>query len=140
MNNHPYDFIQSLLIENHRLFSLTHCWLMTWDHIHQLLKNAQEAESALIKRCSHHPVIKLFTPDDKGTWLLTELSLHDPEMAYGLCDMGDGFPSLDFVSITGLFMRRGPLDYPVVRERDFIPTKTLKEYAEESFEVRRVVA
>jgi Protein of unknown function (DUF2958) len=31
------------------------------------------------------PVVKLFTPDARCTWLLTELGLDD--IAFGLCDL-----------------------------------------------------
>ena len=34
------------------------------------------------------PVVKLFTPDANATWLLTELDPDDPDLAFGLCDIG----------------------------------------------------
>jgi hypothetical protein len=40
------------------------------------------------------PVVKLFTPDAGATWLLTELDPDDPDIAFGLCDLGLGFLSL----------------------------------------------
>src|ERR1700685_2044099 len=43
------------------------------------------------------PVVKLFTPDAQCTWLLTELGNDD--IAYGLCDLGMGFPEIGFVCI-----------------------------------------
>jgi hypothetical protein len=41
------------------------------------------------------PVAKLFTPDAQCTWLLTELGNDD--IAYGLGDLGMGFPEIGFV-------------------------------------------
>jgi hypothetical protein len=39
------------------------------------------------------PVVKLFTPDAGTTWLLTEIDPDDPDRAFGLCDLGSGFPN-----------------------------------------------
>jgi hypothetical protein len=36
------------------------------------------------------PVVKLFTPDGGCTWLLTERDPDDPDIAFGLCDLGAG--------------------------------------------------
>jgi hypothetical protein len=38
------------------------------------------------------PVVKLFNPCGAGTWLLTELDSEDPDIAFGLCDLGNGLP------------------------------------------------
>jgi hypothetical protein len=38
------------------------------------------------------PVVKLFTPDGGCTWLLTELDTDEPDIAFGLCDLGMGCP------------------------------------------------
>lgn len=56
--------------------------------------------------------VKLFTPDGAGTWFLVE---YDPEemMAYGLCDLGMGFPELGYVSVTELEEVRGNLGLQV---------------------------
>ena len=48
------------------------------------------------------PVIKLFTPDGAATWLLTELDPDDNDIAFGLCDLGMGFPELGSVRISEL--------------------------------------
>ena len=48
-----------------------------------------------------YPVVKLFSPYSRATWLLTEL---DPttNVAFGLCDLGMGHPELGDVSIDEL--------------------------------------
>ena len=38
--------------------------------------------------------MKLFTPDANATWLLTELDPVEPDRAFGLCDLGLGYPEL----------------------------------------------
>lgn len=53
------------------------------------------------------PVVKLFTPDAACTWLLTELDSDDPDIAFGLCDLGLGCPELGCVRISELETVRG---------------------------------
>lgn len=43
------------------------------------------------------PVVKLFTPDANATWLLTEIDPENPDLAFGLCDLGH--PELGWVSL-----------------------------------------
>lgn len=76
------------------------------------------------------PVVKLFTPDAACTWLLTELDPDEPDMAFGLCDLGLGFPELGYVLISELEVVRGKLGLPVERDLHFTPTKTISAYAE----------
>jgi hypothetical protein len=45
------------------------------------------------------PVVKLFTPGAGAAWLLTELDPDDPDIAFGLCDLGLGFPELGSVRL-----------------------------------------
>lgn len=78
------------------------------------------------------PVVKLFTPDGACTWLLTELDPDDPDIAFGLCDLGMGFPELGSVSLTELASVRGRLGLPVERDLHFSPAKTISAYAEEA--------
>jgi hypothetical protein len=78
------------------------------------------------------PVVKLFTPDGGCTWLLTELDPEDPDIAFGLCDLGMGFPELGSVSISELESVRGRLGIPVERDLRFTATKTLSAYADEA--------
>jgi len=57
------------------------------------------------------PVVKLFTADGNGTWLLTELN-PDIDLAFALCDLEFGEPELGYVSFAELAVARGPLsDY-----------------------------
>ena len=76
------------------------------------------------------PVVKLFTPDAACTWLLSELDPEDPDIAFGLCDLGMGFPELGSVRISELESVRGPLGLPVERDFSFAPNRTLSQYAD----------
>lgn len=75
------------------------------------------------------PVVKLFTPDAQCTWLLTELDPIEPDIAFGLCDLGMSYPELGSVRISELESVRGKLGLPVERDRFFAPTHTLSVYA-----------
>lgn len=78
------------------------------------------------------PVVKLFTPDGGCTWLLTELDPEDPDIAFGLCDLGMGCPELGSASISELESVRGKLSLPIERDLHFAPRKTLSAYASEA--------
>ena len=78
------------------------------------------------------PVVKLFTPDAGCTWLLTEIDPEDPDIAFGLCDLGLGCPELGSVSLSELASVRGRLGLPIERDLHFAPTKTLTAYADEA--------
>ena len=86
-----------------------------------------------------YPVVKLFTPDAACTWLLTELDPEDPEIAFGLCDLGLGFPELGSVYLPELAALRGRLGLPVERDRHFSPRFTLSVYADAARTAQRIV-
>lgn len=78
------------------------------------------------------PVVKLFTPDANCTWLITELDPDDPDLAFGLCDLGMGCPELGSVRISELAAVRGRLGLPIERDLYFSASKTLTAYAAEA--------
>ena len=77
-----------------------------------------------------HPLVKLFTPDAGATWLLTEIDPDDPDIAFGLCDLGLGFPELGSVSIGEIESVRGRLGLPVERDLAFEADRPLSAYAD----------
>ncbi|MEJ0076811.1 MAG: DUF2958 domain-containing protein [Alphaproteobacteria bacterium] len=83
------------------------------------------------------PVVKLFCPWGPAIWLLTEL---DPEtnIAFGLCDLGQGFPELGSVSLSELESVEGPVGLRIERDTYFTATKTLSAYAREAHALRRI--
>jgi hypothetical protein len=78
------------------------------------------------------PVVKLFTPDANATWLLTELDPEDPDLAFGLCDLGLGSPELGHVRLSEIRSVRGPFGLPVERDRFFRPRHALSIYTREA--------
>ena len=98
----------------------------------QLLRNGQ-IRAALQEdgraEADFLPICKLFTPDAQCTWLLTELDPIDPDIAFGLCDLGMQCPELGSVRISELESVRGRLGLPVERDRHFVARHTLSVYA-----------
>lgn len=92
-------------------------------HIRASLAEEGGAEADFI------PVVKLFTPDANCTWLLTELDPEEPDIAFGLCDLGMGYPELGSVRVSELASVRGRLGLPVERDLHFAPSHTLSVYA-----------
>lgn len=96
----------------------------------KLLKNGR-ASAATKPNCpDHYPVVKIFTPDAQATWLLTEVDPENEDIAFGLCDLGMGFPELGSVSLAEITALRGKLGLPVERDNGFEATKPLSAYAD----------
>lgn len=110
--------------------------LFTPDQRAELLANGQR--SAAGSDIDPHPVVKLFTPDANATWLLTEIDPHEPDRAFGLCDLGHGSPELGDLSLTELRALRGPLGLPVEVDSGFIADRPLSNYAAVSRHTGRI--
>ncbi len=87
----------------------------------------------------HHPVVKLFTPDGGATWLLSETDPEDPDIAFGLCDLGLGYPELGSVRLSVLMAHRGRLGLPIERDLHFKAEAPLRTYAERAREAGGIV-
>ena len=79
------------------------------------------------------PVVKLFHPMGGATWLITDLAA-DGDYAFGLCDLGMGFPELGYVSLTELEV------HGVERDLRWKANKTLSEYTTAASDAQRIVA
>ena len=90
----------------------------------------QDRVEACEDTIDHHPVVKLFTPDAGATWLLTETDTEDPDIAFGLCDLGLGFPEIGSVRLSEIRAVRGRLGLPVERDLFFKPDAPLSTYAD----------
>ena len=108
----------------------------------QLLENGcrQEPLRGTVAEMDFVPVVKLFTPDANCTWLLTELDPEDADIAFGLCDLGLGFPELGTVRISELESIRGPLGLPIERDRYIVLSKSLAAYASDARDAGRITA
>ncbi len=117
--------------------------LLTQDQIDQLLANgrANAAHIAVDGNTEDlKPVVKLFCPWGSGTWLLTELDPDEPDIAFGLCDLGFGCPELGNVSLSELESVTGPGGLTIERDLHFEATDTLQRYAAEARRLGTIVA
>lgn len=105
--------------------------LLTQPQRQQLVKNFLEND-AIIQEDGYpidfKPVVKLFTPDANCAWLLTEMSLDG--IAFGLCDLGLGFPEVGYVDLAELQALRRNLGLPVERDKGFVADKTLSQHTQ----------
>lgn len=104
----------------------------------QLLENGQRSRSQ--PDFDPAPVVKLFTPDANATWLLTELNPDNPDLAFGLCDLGLGSPELGYVLLTELASIRGRLRLSVERDRWFASVEPLSVHLQRARERGRIAA
>lgn len=115
--------------------------LITSSQREHLIGNAQQQEPVrgTSDEIDFMPVVKLFTPDAGATWLLTELDPDNPDIAFGLCDLGLGFPELGSVSVSELEAFRSPLGLSIERDLHFVPRHTVSEYADRARKAGRIV-
>ena len=106
--------------------------LFTASHWHRLLQNHDHDST------NRRPVVKLFTPDAGATWLLFSVSPVEPDLAFGLCDLGMGFPELGYVSLQELSQVRGALGLPVERDRHCRLKEPLGAYADRATVLGRI--
>ncbi|RRH85624.1 DUF2958 domain-containing protein [Variovorax beijingensis] len=66
-------------------------FLLTEEQRTQMLSNG--AARTRGEHTDPYPVLKLYTPDGDLSWVLSELDV-DGDLAYGLIDVGTGFPEL----------------------------------------------
>jgi len=110
--------------------------LLTGKQREALTRN-HRANAGREKTQDFRPVVKLYCPWSLAVWLLTEL---DPEtnIAFGLCDLGEGFPELGHVSLDELASVKGPNGLRIERDLHFTTTKTLNAYARDAHATRRI--
>jgi hypothetical protein len=106
--------------------------LFTHEQLSRLLDNGRRQAPVKGTEDEHDffPVVKLFTPDANCTWLLTEIDPGNTDIAFGLCDLGLGYPEIGDVSIAELRALRGQLGLPVERDRHFKARGRLSTYAD----------
>jgi hypothetical protein len=85
------------------------------------------------------PVVKLFNPCGAATWLLTEIGPDDETVAWGLCDLGMGFPEFGTVSLTELENYRGRLGLGIERDLYFTARGPISAYIEAANKADRIV-
>ena len=109
--------------------------LITAEQENRLKANGWKNAERIVKdgnTIDFEPVVKLFCPWGGATWLLTEIDPADPEIAFGLCDLGMGSPEIGSVSLAEIATIRGPGGLQIERDLYFRAEKTLEAYADEA--------
>lgn len=106
--------------------------LLTKEIARKLAYNGQKAGD-------HAPVVKIFTPDAQATWLFSESDPQDPDLVFGLCDLGMGTPELGYARLSEIAAVRGKFRLPPERDRHIQFPRPLSEYAEASRNAGRMV-
>jgi hypothetical protein len=78
----------------------------------------------------HAPVVKFFNPSGAATWLISEAMPEEPDVLFGLCDLGFGLPELGSVRLSELEAARGRLGLGIERDLFFVGRYPLSVYAE----------
>ena len=114
--------------------------LITDEQKQKMLDNNAMRQGHADNVYSPYPVVKLFNPNGGGTWLLTEIAMNNQDLAFGLCDLGMGFPELGWVSIAELKEIRTPFGLGIERDAWFEASKTLTDYTIEATRNFRIMA
>jgi hypothetical protein len=107
----------------------------------QLLDNGRRQASVkgTSDEIDFRPVVKLFNPVGAATWLLTEIDPDDDTVAWGLCDLGMGFPEFGTVSLIELAAYRGRLGLGIERDRYFEARGPISAYIAAANKAERIV-
>lgn len=117
--------------------------LLTQSQLAQLIQNGQANAERIAddgRTIDFQPVVKLFTPWGAATWLLTEVDPQDPDLAFGLCDLGMGCPEIGAVRLSDIASLRGPFGLTAERDLHFKATATLTAYTDAARARGRIVA
>ena len=115
--------------------------LLTKEQYEKLLNNGrtQARVKGTPQELDPEPVVKLFYPAGAATWLLTELDPEDPTVAWGLCDLGMGFPEFGTVSLTELAEFRGRFGLGIERDLHFKAQGPISRYVEAAAKAGHIV-
>src|SRR5690242_887191 len=102
------------------------------------------ANGATPEETDHLPVVKYFDPCGAATWIITELMPAEsddvePDMLFGLCDLGMGCPELGYVSLAELRSVTGRLALGIERDLYFRAWYPLSVYAHAAHRRGRIV-
>lgn len=100
--------------------------LLTKPQLIRLIQNGTGAERGK----DHIPVVKLFMPGTRCTWLLTEIDPEEHSLAFGLCDLGLGSPELGYVSLDEISSVKNAYGLGVERDLCFEAKYPISIYAE----------
>ena len=102
------------------------------------------ANGATFQETDHLPVVKYFDPCGAATWIITELMPAEgegaePDILFGLCDLGFGCPELGYVSLAELKSVPGRLGLGIERDLYFRRRYPISVYAHAAQRHGRIV-
>jgi hypothetical protein len=102
------------------------------------------ANGAIPQETDHLPVVKYFDPCGAATWIITELTPAEaegvePDILFGLCDLGFGCPELGYVSFAELKSVTNRLGLGIERDLYFKARYPLSVYAHAAKRRGRIV-
>ena len=116
--------------------------LLTKEQREMLLANGREQAKVKGTKAEKDfwPVVKLFYPAGPATWLLTELDPEeDDDVAWGLADMGMGFPEFGTVRISELESFEGIAGLGIERDKFFEAKGPISRYIAAAHEAGCIV-
>lgn len=96
------------------------------------------ANGSADRETDHVPVVKFFDPTGAATWLITEMLPDEPDILFGLCDLGMGCPELGYVSLAELRSVKSCLGLGIERDLSFTACFSLAVYAEAARKAGRI--
>lgn len=78
----------------------------------------------------HRPVVKFFNPCGAATWLIAQMDPDEPDILFGVADLGFGCAELGSVRLSELESVKGPLGLGIERDLYFEARYPLSVYIE----------
>lgn len=108
------------------------------------LRNCLLANGSVGQEVDHVPLAKFFDPSGMATWIISELvppegGEGEPDILFGLCDLGFGAPELGYVSLAELESIQGRLGLGIERDIYFEARFPLSVYAHAARSRGRIV-
>lgn len=107
----------------------------------QLLANGRMSQAYQARDAffDPHPIVKLFTPGAHAVWLLTEVDPQATSIAFGLGDLGLGFPEMGCVDLAALQAVCISGRLRIAQDAHFHAAKSLGQYAQDARRAGRIV-
>ena len=116
--------------------------ILTNKIMEQLLINGETNNKRIAedgRTLDFHPVVKLFFPFGSFTWLITEIDPQNPDIMFGLADLGQGCPEMGSISLSELLAVKGQFGLGLERDLHFEAEFPLSVYAKTAAELGRIV-
>lgn len=108
--------------------------LISYETTAQLLANGllQQTLKGTRREMDFRPVVKLHAPGSGAVWLLTEIDPAEPSIAFGLADLGLGYPEMGSICLDELERLCDPLGFKIEADETFVASKPLSQYANDA--------